>query len=554
MSNSPIVPLVREAIADTLVDLGVRTVFGVVGSGNFHVTTSLVARGARFVAARHEGGAATMADAYARMSDEVGILSLHQGCGFTNALTGIAEAAKSGTPLLVLTAEATEPSSNFYIDQRGMATGIGAVAMGVRSPRTARDDVIRAFQMCREGNRTVVLNIPLDVQDMPIPDQELIRSRQMATAGQPAASDIERFGRLLLESRRPVFIAGRGSRSAGARQALRQLGEHCGALLATSAVARGLFVDDPWSIDVSGGFSSPVTADLIGSADLVVGFGCALNMWTMRHGRLIADDAAVVQVDIDRLAIGKHRDVTLGLVGGVTETAEAVSRWIKKSNESDREGYRTAEVKDRIAAGLRWNQLEFQDRTGDGRIDPRTLSVEINRMLPSERIVSVDSGNFLGYPSMYLDVPDEYGFCFTQAFQSVGLGLATGVGAALARPERLPVVCCGDGGFLMGISEMETAVRLQLPMLIIIYDDAMYGAEVHHFANEQVPLDTVTFPDTDLAAIARGYGCHAATVRTVEDLSVVERWLAEGPERPLVIDAKVTSHEAAWWLHEAFGH
>ncbi|MEH3155607.1 MAG: thiamine pyrophosphate-binding protein [Gordonia paraffinivorans] len=552
-TSSPAV-LVRDAIADTLSDLGVRTVFGVVGSGNFHVTTALVEKGARFVAARHEGGAATMADAYARMSDEVGVLSVHQGCGFTNALTGVAEAAKSATPLLVLTAEATEPSSNFFIDQRGIAAGLGAVAMSVRSPRTARDDVIRAFRLCRDRSRTVVLNIPLDVQDMAVPAEEVTRSHQTVAPGRPADTDVDRLARLLLEARRPVFVAGRGSRSPGAGQALRVLGEQTGALLATSAVARGLFVDDPWDIDVSGGFSSPLTADLIGDADLVVGFGCALNMWTMRHGRLIADDAAVVQVDIDPAAIGRHREVALGLVGGVTETASAVSARLESSGEPRREGYRTAEVKDRIAAGLRWNQIGFDDRTGHGRIDPRRLTSELNRMLPAERIVSVDSGNFLGYPSMYLDVPDEYGFCFTQAFQSVGLGLATGVGAALARPDRFPVVGCGDGGFLMGISELETVVRLGLPMLVVVYDDAMYGAEVHHFAGDEVSLDTVRFPDTDLAAIARGHGCHAATVRTVDDLAPVQQWLTDGPDRPFVIDAKVTSDEASWWLHEAFGH
>ncbi len=109
------------------------------------------------------------------------------------------------------------------------------------------------------------------------------------------------------------------------------------------------------------------------------------------------------------------------------------------------------------------------------------LSRELDAILPADRIVSIDSGNFMGYPSTYLKVPDEFGFCFTQAFQSIGLGLSTAIGAALARPDRLPVLGAGDGGFLMGISELETAVRLGLPLVCIIYNDAGYGAEVHHF-------------------------------------------------------------------------
>nr|WP_208641053.1 thiamine pyrophosphate-dependent enzyme [Micromonospora arborensis] len=156
----------------------------------------------------------------------------------------------------------------------------------------------------------------------------------------------------------------------------------------------------------------------------------------------------------------------------------------------------------------------------------------------------VDSGNFMGYPSMWLDVPDVAGFCFTQAFQSIGLGLASALGAAVARPDRLTVAAVGDGGFVMSATELVTAVRLALPLLVVIYDDAAYGAEVHHFGPDGHPLDTVTFPETDLAAIARGYGCDGLTVRTVDDLGPVRRWLAGTRTRPLVIDAKVS--DCAW--------
>lgn len=132
----------------------------------------------------------------------------------------------------------------------------------------------------------------------------------------------------------------------------------------------------------------------------------------------------------------------------------------------------------------------------------------------------------------------------------------------MARPDRLPVLGAGDGGFLMGISELETAVRLELPLVCIIYNDAGYGAEVHHFGagaesggGPAVDLSTVTFPDTDIAAIARGFGADAVTVRSVADLEAVRAWLLERPARPLVIDAKIASDGGAWWLAEAFkGH
>jgi thiamine pyrophosphate-dependent acetolactate synthase large subunit-like protein len=174
-------------------------------------------------------------------------------------------------------------------------------------------------------------------------------------------------------------------------------------------------------------------------------------------------------------------------------------------------------------------------------------------MLPTERVVSVDSGNFMGHPSMYLSVPDEFGFCFTQAFQSIGLGLATAIGAALARPDRLPVAALGDGGGLMSIAEMETVARLGLPMVVVVYNDDAYGAEVHHFGPDGHDLGIVEFPPTDIASIARGFGFEALTVRDRSDLDPVADWVTGSRERPLLIDAKVIS-KAAWWLEEAFGH
>jgi thiamine pyrophosphate-dependent acetolactate synthase large subunit-like protein len=546
--------LVRDAIGRFLVERGVRTFFGVVGSGNFHVTNAMVSAGARFIAARHEGGATTMADAYARLSGEVGVVTLHQGCGYTNALTGLTEASKSHTPMLLITAEATDERSNFFIDQGSVARGLGAAATRVRSAETALEDVARAYALARNGRRAVVLNVPIDVQD-----QELTGERNPevpARLGEPRPDDddIARFVELLLTAERPVFVVGRGGRSAEARDAVADLAARCGALLATSAVARGLFNEEAWGIDVSGGFSSPLTAELIGQADLIVGFGCMLNMWTMRHGKLIADGTKVVQVDIDPMAIGRNRPVELGLWGGAAETAKAASAHLDRGGMPARTGYRTDEVAQRIRDDLRWSQTETPDVSTAERIDPRVLSRELNGLLPGERVLAVDSGNFLGYASMYLDVPDENGFCFTQAFQSVGLGLATAIGAAIAQPERLPIAACGDGGFLMGISELETVVRLGLPMLVVVYNDAMYGAEVHHFGPDGDPLDIVTFPDSDLASIASGHGCDAITVRSVEDLTPVKDWLSSGPSRPLVIDAKVVSDTGSWWLQEAFGH
>ncbi|HYN96189.1 MAG TPA: thiamine pyrophosphate-dependent enzyme, partial [Pilimelia sp.] len=218
-------------------------------------------------------------------------------------------------------------------------------------------------------------------------------------------------------------------------------------------------------------------------------------------------------------------------------------------------GWRDAALAARLTAGGRWRDVPYTEDRAEGRIDPRTLSAALDDLLPAERTVVVDSGNFMGYPSMYLSVPDSAGFVFAQAFQSIGLGLAGAIGAAVARPDRLPVAALGDGGFAMSVAELATAVRLALPMVVVVYNDAAYGAEVHHFGPHGHPLDTVTFPDADLAAIGRGFGCAGVTVRDPGDLAGARDWLAGPRDRPLVVDAKVSGSRGSWWLEEAFrGH
>jgi thiamine pyrophosphate-dependent acetolactate synthase large subunit-like protein len=551
--------LVADAVAEVLTRLGVDTAFGVVGSGNFMVTNALIARGTRYVAARHEGGAAVMADAWARLTGRPGVLTVHQGPGLTNAVTGITEAAKSRTPLIVLTADvaATAVRSNFRIDVTALAQSVGATALRLHSPGFAVDDTVRAYRTAVAQRRTVVLALPLDVQAgmCLVPP---VGPVDPAAAVPPPADEVNALADALARARRPVFIAGRGARIAGARRDLERLADRCGALLATSAAAKGLFRGSPWDLDVSGGFATPLAAELIRDADLVVGWGCALNMWTLRHGKLIGPDATVAQVDNDPGAIGGHRPVTLGVTGDVALTARAAADVLDAQPDGGGGGntsYRSAGLRKRIAAEGRWRDVPYDDE-GDGRrIDPRTLTIALDDLLPAERVVAVDSGNFMGYPSMFLSVPDDGGFCFTQAYQAVGLGLASAIGAAVARPDRLTVAALGDGGALMGISELETVARLGLPMVIVVYDDEAYGAEVHHFAPDGHPLDTVRFPPAKIARIGRGFGCTGVTVRRPRDLKAVSRWLDGPRDTPLLIDAKVTSSRGSWWLEEAFrGH
>ena len=170
-------------------------------------------------------------------------------------------------------------------------------------------------------------------------------------------------------------------------------------------------------------------------------------------------------------------------------------------------------------------------------IDPRTVTIWLDEHLPTDRTVAIDSGLFMGFPAAYLNAPDPRGFLFAQGFMSVGLGLASGIGGTIARPERLTIVAVGDGGALMSLPEFETAARLRLPILILIYNDRAYGAEVFDFPSHYHD-GLVRFQSTDFADIGRALGMHGVTIRSTGDLTAVDKWL-EARDGPLVVDTKV---------------
>src|SRR5919112_2116782 len=544
--------LVSEAIGGVLVEGGVEAFFGLAGSGNFAVLNALHEAGATFYSSRHETGAVMMADGYARASGKPGVASVHQGPGFTNSLTGLTEAAKARTPLVLLAADIPAGTlwSNFKVDQGSLAATLGAIPERVRTPDTAATDTARALRRAQTERRPVVLSIPIDLVERDCPEGSTdLPSWPPLEAPAPAEASVNALVDLLASSQRTAIVAGRGAVVAGARGPLEALGDRIGAVLATSAMGHGLFAGYPYALGIAGGFSSSLAMKLLGEADVVLAFGASLNYWTVRHGRLFSPGTPMVQVDLEPEAIGRVHHVDVGVVGDAAGTARAIVDELDRRGVGG-EGFRTGDLEHEISRG-RTRDEPYEDLGTDAYVDPRTLTIALDDLLPEERTVCTDSGHFLGYPAMYLDVPDQQGFVFPNAFQSVGLGLASGIGAAIARPERLAVAAVGDGGALMALGELETVARYRLPMLVVVYNDAAYGAEVHHFGPMGRPVEVARFPETDFAAIARAAGAEGITVRSADDLLPVRDWL-EARDRPLVIDARVNPEVRAEWLAEAF--
>src|SRR5499426_4233801 len=162
---------VAAVIAQDLAGYGARRCFGLLGTANFKISHALVEAGVELISARHECNAASMADAYAKSTGELTLCSVHSGPGLTNAITGICEAAKSRTPLLVLAGDVPTGNvrSNFYIEQAELVRSVGAVSERIHTPATAREDTLRAVVRALRDRQTVVLSLPTDVQDAPLP-------------------------------------------------------------------------------------------------------------------------------------------------------------------------------------------------------------------------------------------------------------------------------------------------------------------------------------------------------------------------------------------------
>lgn len=538
---------VVDALAEGLVRLEVDTVFGLVGGGNFALATAMAEQGIDVRATRHESAAVSAADGWARATRRCGVATTTQGPGLTNAMTPLTEASKSRTPLLLLAGDTarTARNQNQDVDQAAFARAAGAVSATLRGPETALEDLATAVQRAQRDRIPVVLSLPLDVQRASASDTRPLQPDDPPSPPAPADAAVARFCDRLVSAERPVVLAGRGAYQADAGGDLQGIGERVGALLATSAVGHGLFVGDPWSVGISGGFASPSAARLLAEADLVLAVGAALNSWTTRSGQLFAE-AEVLAVDDDATAIGRHLEVHEAMVADAGLAAAALREELERRAVA-RTGWRT----EAVAAAVADPGWPTESRDIPGVVDPREVMRALDRLLPAQRVVAIDSGHFMGWPAQHLRVTDPGGFVFTQAYQSIGLGLGSAIGAAVARPDRPTLCVTGDGGLAMSLGELETVSRLGLRMVVCVLDDASYAAEVHHFGPMGLPTKLAEFAEVDFAAVARGLGFDAVTVRSIADLDAAAERIAD-PSPPVLLDCKIDPGVVAPWLAEAF--
>lgn len=529
----------------------VDQVFGVMGNGNAHVIDALASEtGAHFVAVRHEAGAVVAADAYYRAGGRIAAATATYGAGFTNTITALAEAAQARIPLVLVVGD--EPTSGrrpWGVDQIALASAVGVRTYTVGHADAAATVVI-AIEHALTYRLPTVLAIPYDVAKReigPLPAALELRVPGPLEPSAPfARAGVEDLARVLAGAQRPLLLAGRGAWLADAGEALGALADATGAITATTALGRGIFPNDTYNLGVTGGFGAPGAMELIRDADVVVVFGAGLNQFTMRFGELFTPGTHVVQVDVAEAAthahVGKYirgdaRLVAQALVAELSAAGATPSGWRESVDVEPLRG-----------------QADAPELAPDGRLDPRAVARRLAELLPPQRVVVFDGGHFIGWANMYWPVasPDRLIMVGT-AYQAIGLGFPSVVGAAQARPEGVVVLNTGDGGGLMALADLESAVRVAGGRgIAVVWNDRGYGAEVNLYGLQGLALEPMLIPEVDFAGLASAVGARGVVVRSMEDLEVLKEWAATPQEeRPfLLLDLRISSSVIAPYQHE----
>lgn len=522
-----------DYLLSALVTEGVSTLFGLVGEGNSHLIDRVNDTAVTYRYARHEQVAVMMADGYARTTGDVGVCTLTHGPGLTNGVTGIAAADRDNIPLVVVvgdTAQTGRETSLQYLEHLDMTDPITVYGTRVEIPATLPEKLRRAFAKARVRSGPVVVEVPTNVQQAPAPDTGYEPKQHETGHVHPAPERVTAAAAALDGADCPVILAGGGAAAAGAGNAMESLAERLGAPIATTFYGRGVLPEShPMVTGIAGTFMTPASADLVPEADVLLAVGTQLSGKTTRYSELFGD-ATVVQIDIDRETIDRHRDVEVGVVGDARATVAALAKEVTPD-----EG-RVKQVRERITAADDPRDIDFE--SASDRLDPRALTSALSEMLPEDTIATVDSGNNTGFPAVFHRIEGKGRMLVNGNFGSMGYALPAALGAKIGAPDR-PVVCyIGDGGLMQVLQDIETGVRYDLGIVVVVYNDASYGI-IRHRQNLEYDRETAsTYDSPNFEAVARGLGADAVTVRALEDLNSVEDHLANRPDRPLVVDTR----------------
>ena len=509
-----------EAMVRMLQHHGVDHIFGLCGDTSlpFYDALHQLDHGITHVLTRDERSAAYMADVYARVTGKVGICEGPSGGGATYILPGLIEANDSSSPILAITTDVAVTSRGKFplteLDQRALFQPVtkwnAMIDLSSQIPLLMRT----AFQRMTTGKPgSTHLGLPFDVQRGDVDESTVWANANLgsvpAQRPAPATDDVERMATLLRDAKRPMLVCGGGPIISGATDEVQQLAELLAAPVATSVSGQGVIPDThPLALGVVGSNGgTPATREVLMTADAVVFIGCRAGSVTTERSQYPAIGAGkILHIDIDPDVIGVNYPTDAALIGDAKLAISALNAAL--GNGADADTVQQAHAK--VATAKREKFAIFQQLvdTDDDLIRPENVIASLQRTLPEDAVIVADPGTPCPYFSGYYEQPlAGRQFVTNRAHGALGYALPGVVGAQYGRPNAKCIAVMGDGSFGFACGEMETIVRHQLPVTMIVISNAVFGwikaGQKSGFGERYFSVD---FNRTDHAAVASAFG------------------------------------------------
>jgi acetolactate synthase-1/2/3 large subunit len=519
-----------QALVSSLIDYGVKVVFGLPGDTSIDLYDALRARSEQIthIVARDERSAAFMADVYARLSGKPGVCEGPSGGGATYMLPGVVEAHGSSVSLIALTTDNAisyeAQGALTALDQPQLFATVTKWAARVPRAEMLPRFVRRAFRTATSGRPGAVhLSLPKDVLGQEITADVRVYAETAcavwpAHRARPAVDATDRAARKLLGAKRPVIVAGGGAVSSRAHEELLALAQFASAPVATTINGKGAIAEvEPLSLGVIGANGGrPYAAQVVQEADLVLFVGCKVNYVDTDSWQTpsLADPPTILQIDVDPTELGNNYPIEEGLCGdaklALADLIEALHGY--RSSSLDRQDWLT-HIADLKAT---WRAQEAALAVSPQRpLSPYRVIAELRKALDEETILVCDPGTPTPFVAAQYDLPRPGRWSISPRAQG-GLGYAIPgvVGARMARPESPVVGLCGDGSFAMSAGDLATVARVGGPTVLILFNNGCYGwikalQKLHRGGRYfSVDLDE----PIDYLQVARGFGLDGTKV------------------------------------------
>ena len=546
------------AIAQELQALGVEHFFLMTGRDN-RLWIALEAVGIRHVLARSEAAAVYMADGYARLKGTPTFVYGPYGPGAANVAGGLAEPFWAGSPVVALVSamRRTERYRREYQELEQQPLFASVTKWGVEAsvsshvPRLIREAARHAIA---GAPGPVYLGIPNDIFEEELPGYTGPAPLDQVFAvpfnrPAPTAADAEAVVRALLSASRPVILAGGGIHQSGAHEALRQLAERLSIPVATSNSGKGSIAEThALALGSVGRYSRNYANAAVRDADVILAVGTALGGMVTDSYRLITPGTRVIHCSIDADVIGMNFPTELGLVADARSFLEAVYDACLRMEVLPSPAvveHAAGLAEERATWHERRLSLAAQDGLDGSAMRPEAIMASLDRHLAADAVLVADTGYSSAWAGALAEVK-EAGRNFIRADGSLGWAFPAALGAQLAAPHRQVVCITGDGGFGYHIGDIETAIRQQLPVVVIILNNQTLAFEEHvqDLLYGHVVPEVNEFVDINYGAIARSFGANGFRVANIEDF---EHALAQGLKRsgPTIIDAVIDRESKA---------